>query len=90
MTVLVIENASVALRGELCKWMLEAKPGVFVAKVSTTVREALWNKVKCDAQMQGALLIYSFPTETGFMMEMHGEPKRSLVDLDGLQLIKNS
>ena len=88
MGVLVIEKASSALRGELCKWMLEAKPGVFVAKITSTVREALWNKVKCDPQTLGALLIYSFPTETGFMMEMHGEPTRSIVDLDGLQLIK--
>ena len=88
MTVLIIENASNLLRGELCKWMLEVKPGVFLSKVSAIVREALWNKVKEDARATGAILAYSAPTEIGYLMEMHGEPTRSIVDMDGLQLIK--
>ena len=86
--MLVIETASPALRGELCKWMLEAKPGVFVARMSAVVREALWEKVKHDSAARGALLIYSFPSEIGFRIEMHGEPTRSILDLDGLQLKK--
>ena len=88
MTVLIMENASLSTRGEICKWMLEVKPGVFIAKVSAIVREALWNKVKEDQRAIGALLAYTAPTEIGFLMEMYGEPTRSIVDLDGLQLIK--
>lgn len=88
MTVLIIENASTATRGELCKWMLEVKPGVFLAKVSAIVREALWNKVKEDLGIKGAILAYNAPTELGYLMEMIGEPTRSIVDMEGLQLIK--
>ena len=88
MTVLVIETASLPLRGQLCKWMLEAKPGVFIGKMNPIVREALWNLVKGDAETAGALLIFNAPTEIGLQMEMYGEPTRSIIDLDGLQLIK--
>ena len=88
MTVLIIENAPIPLRGELCKWMLEVKPGVFLAKLSAAVRDIIWKKVKDDTNTRGAIIAYSAPTEIGFMMEMFGEPTRSIVDMDGLQLIK--
>ena len=68
--------------------MLEVKPGVFLAKISAIVRDALWRKVKEDSSASGAIVAYNAPTEMGFMMEMYGEPTRSIVDLDGLQLIK--
>ena len=45
MVVIVIDNASAKLRGELTKWLLEVKPGVFVGKVSAMVRERLWDKI---------------------------------------------
>ena len=77
-----------SLRGEIRKWMLEGKPGVFLAKMSAIVRDALWEKVKHDLQATGAILAYSAPTEIGFIMQMHGIPTRSIVDLEGLQLIK--
>jgi len=88
MTVLIVENATSSTRGELRKWMLEIKPGVFLAKMSAIVREALWNKVKEDPNANGAILAYSAPTELGYLMEMFGEPRRSVVDMEGLQLIK--
>lgn len=88
MTVLIIENASIATRGELCRWMLEVKPGVFLARISAIVREALWERVKEDPGSKGAILAYNAPTELGFMMEMTGEPTRQIVDMEGLQLIK--
>ena len=83
-----MENASISTRGEIRRWMLEVKPGVFIAKVSAIVREALWDKVKKDQKAIGAILAYTAPTEIGFLMEMHGEPTRSIVDFDGLQLVK--
>lgn len=68
--------------------MIEVKPGVFLAKVSAIVRKALWEKVCDDISSKGAILAYSAPTETGFIMDIHGEPTRTIIDLDGLQLIK--
>ena len=88
MCVIVMDNASSGLRGELTRWLLEVKPGVFVGKTSAAVREKLWEKVQRDADADGALLLYSSDSEQGFRMELHGDPKRTIVDLDGVQLIK--
>ena len=88
MIVIVTELAPEGLRGELTRWLLEVKPGVFVGKVSALVREKLWEKVTGDQNVSGALLLFSADTEQGFRMELYGEPRRTVVDLDGVQLIK--
>ncbi len=87
MVVIVLENASEKLRGIITRWLLETKPGVFVGSLNAKVREKIWEKITEDVS-QSALLIYSCNTEQGFRIEMVGEPTRSLVDLDGVQLIK--
>ncbi len=86
--VIVTENASLKLRGELTKWVLEVKAGVFVGKTSATVREKLWEKVKHDTATKGALLVYSMDTEQGYQIEIYGDPRRTVIDLDGVKLIK--
>ena len=88
MTIMILETASLSLRGQLCKWMLETKPGVFIGKISALVREHLWKMVQEDAETSSALLIYNAPTELGFEIQMLGEPTRSVIEFDGLQLIK--
>lgn len=88
MIVIVVDKAPARLRGELTRWLLETKPGVFVGNVSAMVRERLWAKVNDDPGKSGALLLYSSDTEQGFRIEMCGDPKRSVIDLDGIQLIK--
>lgn len=87
MVVIVLENASEKLRGLITRWLIETKPGVFVGSVSAIVREKLWEVVE-EETPRSALLIYSYNNEQGYRIEMLGEPRRSLVDLDGLQLIK--
>ena len=88
MVVIGLENASEKLRGELTRWLLETKPGVFVGKLTATVREHLWKKVCEDYSRTGALLVFNSDTEQGFSIEMCGDPKRSVIDIDGVQLIK--
>ena len=88
MCVIVVDNARPGLRGELTRWLLEVKPGVFVGKVSAAVRGKLWEKVQRDTDADGALLLFSSDSEQGFRMELSGDPKRTVVDFDGIQLIK--
>ena len=87
MVVIVIDNASAKLRGELTKWLLEVKPGVFVGKVSAMVRERLWDKIYQAESFTGAVMLYSMNTEQGFAMEMCGDPKRKVIEINGLQFI---
>ena len=88
MCVIVVDNARPGLRGELTRWLPEVKPGVFVGKVSAAVRDKIWEKVQRDAYADGALLLFSSDSEQGFRMELSGDPKRTVVDFDGIQLIR--
>ena len=87
MVVFVLENASEKLRGILTRWMIETKPGVFVGSLSAMVRDKLWQMVP-DHASKGALMIYSCNNEQGYQIKMQGELTRSMIDLDGVQLIK--
>lgn len=88
MTVMILENVPARLRGELTRWMLEPKAGVFVGRVSALVRERLWNKACHGARQGGCLMIYHANNEQGFSILAHGNTTRILVDYEGLLLIK--
>ena len=88
MTVLVMENVSPSLRGECTRWLLEIKAGVFLGTISAAVRERLWALVQERSEGGDCLIAYSANNEQGFCMEIWGNPRRTIVDFDGLQLIK--
>ena len=87
MVVFVLENATDKLRGILTRWMIETKPGIFVGSLTGMVRDKLWEMIPNHVP-KGALMIYSCNNEQGYQIKMFGEPNRTVVDLDGLQLIK--
>jgi CRISPR-associated protein Cas2 len=87
MTILILERVKVSLRGELTRWMLEPKTGVFIGRPSSRVREKLWQKV-CQATGDGAaMLIWSTNNEQGYKIDFWGETSRYVFDWEGLQLI---
>lgn len=88
MVVIAIDNAPETMRGELTKWFLELKPGVFVGNVNAKIRELLWERLCNTPAAKGAVMVYSSNTEQGFCMILAGTPKRTIVDLDGIQLVK--
>ncbi len=45
MTVLVMDRVAESVRGELTRWFLELKPGVFVGTVNARVRSLLWERI---------------------------------------------
>lgn len=87
MLVIVLENASDLLRGMLTRWVIEVKPGVYTGRLSAKVRDKLWEMIE-EHHPRGALMICSVNNEQGYCIKMLGEPKRKVVDLDGLQLIR--
>jgi len=87
MVVLIVENVTIGFRGELTKWLLETKPGVFVGNINAAVRDRLWDKVTKNWESAG-LMIYSADTEQGFNIKMCGNPRRSVIDIEGVLLIK--
>ncbi|MBI3911854.1 MAG: type I-E CRISPR-associated endoribonuclease Cas2 [Armatimonadetes bacterium] len=89
MVILILERASPSLRGELTRWLIEPRAGVFVGVMSGLVRDRLWEKV-CDeaGEEAAAVLIHSGKTEQGFRVRTHGERTRELVDVEGLTLVR--
>ena len=65
MVVLVLERVPTSLRGELTRWMLEPKAGVFVGTMSAFVREQLWEKVSHDRGVGAGMLVYSSDIRAG-------------------------
>jgi len=87
MIVLIVERVSPSARGELTKWLIEVKAGVFVGRVSAMVRDRLWDKVVDGMRDGSAVLIYSTNTEQGYAMQMVGDRSRNVRDFEGLSLI---
>lgn len=87
MTILILERVPATLRGELSRWMIEPRTGVFVGKVSAMVRDRLWDKARLGAKSGAGMLLYSSPSEQGFLARSFGDTSRDLVDWEGLTLV---
>ncbi len=88
MVVMILEKVPASVRGELTRWLIEVKTGVFVGHVSARVRDKLWEKC-CKARRSGGVTqIWSTNTEQRFQMRMAGDTTREIVEMEGLQLIR--
>lgn len=88
MMVIILENVPVSLRGELTHWLIEPHPGVFIGHVSALVRERLWLKCCSHKRAGGVIQAWSTNTEQHFQIRMYGNTDRTVVDLEGFQLIR--
>ncbi len=87
MVVFVLEKVPLSLRGELTRWLLELKAGVFVGTVSALVRDLLWVKVTWSLKGGGAIMIHADTSEQGFAVKYWGETSRMIEDFQGLRLV---
>ena len=87
MVVFIMERVPVSLRGELTRWMLELKAGVFVGSVSALVRDLLWDKIGRSLKGGSAILVQTSDTEQGFAIRYLGENSRKVRDFEGLLLV---
>jgi CRISPR-associated protein Cas2 len=88
MTVFIVEKVPSSLKGELTRWMIEPRTGVFVGKLSGTVRLKLWEKIIKNMKNGGCTMIYSKNNEQGFVVTNFGDTSRDIVDMEGLYLVK--
>jgi CRISPR-associated protein Cas2 len=87
MVVLLLEKVPAGLRGEITRWLLELRPGVFVGNISAMVREKLWEMICQKLKSGTAMLLQSAATEQGYRIRTFGDTTRKIKDFDGLQLI---
>jgi CRISPR-associated protein Cas2 len=89
MVVIILENVRTSVRGELSRWLFEVKAGVFTGRVSALVREELWTLLGQKLGKGSALMLYPAKNEQGFAAKTLGFPSRTLVDFEGLLLVKS-
>lgn len=88
MAVLIVERAAPSLRGQLTRWMIEVKAGVFVGSLNVRVREQLWQRAVERNPEGGCVLVYEARNEQGFAVLSYGDTSRVLCDFDGLALVR--
>ncbi|MCG6553163.1 MAG: type I-E CRISPR-associated endoribonuclease Cas2e [Candidatus Magnetominusculus sp. LBB02] len=88
MVVLILERVPLGLRGELTRWFLEPKAGVFVGRVSALVRDQLWEKACRQSGEGGCVMLHTSNNEQGFQVRNWGRTARSIEDFDGLFLVR--
>lgn len=88
MVVMILESAQIGVRGELTRWLLELRAGVFVGDVPAIVRDKLWEMV-CGklSKKGGGFLIQSTNNEQGYTIRSVGIMTKTVEDHDGLLLI---
>lgn len=87
MVVIVLTACPTGVRGDLTRWLLEIAPGVFVGRLSSRVRERLWERVCSFVKSGRAIMVYSARNEQHLEFKVF-QPDWTPVDCDGLQLIK--
>jgi CRISPR-associated protein Cas2 len=88
MIVIILERVSPGLRGELTRWLLELRAGVFVGRLSAMVRDRLWERVCAKTRTGAAILVQRADNEQGFSIRMWGLASRATEDFEGLTLIR--
>lgn len=88
MVVIIVESAPPGLRGELTKWMIEPKAGVYVGSISGAVRDLLWDKVCKQIRYGGCVMVHSAANEQGFVMRSYGDTTRVVEQWEGLYLVR--
>jgi CRISPR-associated protein Cas2 len=87
MVMMILEKVKVSLRGELTRWLIEVKPGVYIGHVNGMVRDKLWDYCCKDNRAGIVFQAWSANTEQHFKMRMNGDSQRQVMDWEGLQLI---
>jgi CRISPR-associated protein Cas2 len=70
----------------MTRWLLEIAPGVFVGKISTRVRELMWQRVIDMVRTGRAIMVYAADNEQGLAFQVH-EHNWEPIDIEGITLM---
>lgn len=89
LTVMILENAPMSLRGELSQWLQEVRAGVFVGHVTTRIRDKLWDKCIKSAPASGIIQIWpGGNNDQKYQVRSNGPTSRDIIDYDGIKLVQ--
>ena len=87
MLVMILESVPASLRGELSRWLIEPKTGVFLGNPTARVRDKLWEKAIQKRKDGHVLQIWSDQSPQGYAFRSEGESKRTMMDFEGIALV---
>lgn len=88
MVVMILERVPTRVRGDLSRWLIEPRAGVFVGHVNAMVRDKLWERC-CETADGGAVIqIWSTNNEQRFAVRTYGDPTRTMVEYEGIWLVR--
>ena len=86
MVTIVISACPPSLRGDLTKWLIEVDTGVYVGRITSRVKDMLWNRITRSIEGGHAVMTYSMRNEQHFEVKTYNGILQP-VDFDGLTLM---
>ncbi|HHY87753.1 MAG TPA: type I-E CRISPR-associated endoribonuclease Cas2 [Chloroflexi bacterium] len=87
MVIMILEKVPPSVRGELSRWLIQVRTGVYIGHVNARVRDKLWEKC-VEARRAGSVFqAWSTNNEQHFSMRLEGDNDRQVVDMEGLQFV---
>ncbi len=90
MTVILMEKVPPSLRGEISKWLIELKAGVFVGKINALVREFIWEKCTKKAGEGSVVMVWKTNNEQGFDIKHHKTAHYHPENFEGVWLVRRA
>lgn len=86
MVTLILSVCPPSLRGDVTKWLFQVETGIYVGRVTTRVRDMLWNRVERSVADGHAVMVCTARNEQHFEVLVHNS-RMEPVDFDGLTLM---
>ena len=73
--------------GELSRWLIEPKAGVFLGSPTARIRDKLWQKALKKRKGGYILKIWSDSSPQGYSFRSEGDSFRQMIDFEGIALV---
>jgi CRISPR-associated protein Cas2 len=87
MVVMILEKVPPSVKGELSRWLIQVRSGIYIGHVSARVRDMLWEKC-CIKRKAGSIFqAWNTNNEQRFAMRLEGDNDREVLDWEGVHLV---
>ncbi len=89
MMVVIASELPPAVRGRMKLWFIEPRPNVFVSGIKDALAERIIRYLLRHCPKSSGLMIFSeVDTAPGYAISVLGKTQRELVEISGLQLVR--
>jgi CRISPR-associated protein Cas2 len=87
MVVMILEKVPASVRGELSRWLIQIRSGIYIGHVSARVRDMLWEMCRQKRKAGSIFQAWNTNNEQRFAMRLEGDNDREIVDWEGVLLV---